>query len=124
MFASRSFRGDFLRQSYVNPGVVTETVIDEVMQGAKTAGYMTGMTSLMTQYREGDEIAIASQIKVPVLILWGDQDRNKPLSEATQLQAMLAGSQLVRFANAGHYAHEELPGPLAKALAEWLASLP
>jgi len=120
MFASRDFRGNFLKQSYVDPSIVTEKVIDDVMLGARTEGYMTGMTSLMKQYREGEEIALASQVKVPTLILWGDQDKNKPLSEADELQAMIPGSRLVHFANAGHYVHEEAADGVAQAIKLWL----
>lgn len=120
MFASREFRGNFLKQSYVNPTIVTEQVIDEVMLGARTEGYMAGMTSLMKQYREGEEIALASKVTVPTLIPWGDRDKNKPREEADELQAMLKGASLVRFADAGHYVHEEAPDGVAQAIKDWL----
>ena len=123
MFSSREFRGDFLKKSYVNPEIVTDAVIDEVMMGSRTEGYMAGMTSLMKQYREGEEIILAKQVKVPTLIPWGDEDRNKPREEADELQSMIAGSKLVRFANAGHYVHEEAPDGVAKAIKVWLTTL-
>jgi pimeloyl-ACP methyl ester carboxylesterase len=90
------------------------------MLAARSEGYMRGTTSLMGQYREGEEIALAAKVRVPVLIPWGAQDRNKPLHEATALQALLPGSTLVRFANAGHYVHEEAPEEVAKAIVEWI----
>jgi pimeloyl-ACP methyl ester carboxylesterase len=121
MFGSRQFRGNFLRQSYVNPAIVTEQVIDDVMLGARSAGYMAGMTSLMQQYAEGEEIALAPRVKVPVLIPWGNEDRNKPRSEADELQKMLPGSELVRFDHAGHYVHEEAAAGVAAAIEAWLA---
>jgi len=120
LFASREFRSRFLKKSYVNPEIVTEQVIDDVMLAAQSEGYMRGTTSLMTQYREGEEIALATNVKVPVLIPWGDQDRNKPFQEATELQALLPGSTLVRFSNAGHYVHEEAPTEVAQAIVDWL----
>ena len=120
LFASREFRSRFLKKSYVNPEIVTEQVIDDVMLAAQSEGYMRGTTSLMTQYREGEEIALATNVKVPVLIPWGDQDRNKSFQEATELQALLPGSTLVRFSNAGHYVHEEAPTEVAQAIVDWL----
>lgn len=120
MFASREFRGNFLKKSYVNPDLVTEAVIDEVMLGARTEGYMRGMTSLMTQYAEGEEIRLASRVTVPTLIPWGNQDRNKPPSEAEELQRLLPGSSLVRFDQAGHYVHEEAAAEVAVAIKRWL----
>lgn len=124
MFASREFRGDFLRKSYVDPSIVTEQVIDDVMLAARSEGYMDGMTSLMKQYAEGEEILLAARVRVPVLIAWGDMDRNKPLSEADALQSLLPGSRLVRFATAGHYVHEEAADGVAGAIRDWLRELP
>ena len=123
MFGSRDFRGSFLRKSYVRPEIVTEQVIDEVMLGARTDDYLAGMTSLMTQYREGEEIALAPQVKVPTLIPWGDRDRNKPPSEADELQRMIPGSRLERFPDAGHYVHEEATAGVARAIEDWLRDI-
>ena len=123
MFGSREFRGNFLRKSYVHPEIVTESVIDEVMLGARTEGYIAGMTSLMKQYSEGEEIALASHVKVPTLIPWGNEDRNKPRDEADELQRMIAGSKLVRFDGAGHYVHEEAPDGVAAAINAWLSEI-
>ncbi len=124
LFGSRKFRADFLQKSYVNPAIITPAVIDDVMQGARSEGYMTGMTSLMKQYSEGEEIRLAPRVQVPVLIPWGNQDRNKPRSEADELQKLLPGSTLVRFDAAGHYVHEEQPAAVAEAIRGWLAALP
>jgi pimeloyl-ACP methyl ester carboxylesterase len=85
---------------------------------------MAGMTSLMQQYEEGAEIALAARVRVPVLIPWGNQDRNKSPEEAQTLQRLLPGSTLVRFENAGHYVHEEAPQGVADAIKAWLATLP
>ena len=123
MFGSREVRGNFLKQSYVDPSLVTDQVIDDVMLAARTEGYMDGMTSLMKQYREGEEIVLARRVRVPTLIPWGDRDRNKPLQEADELQSMIPGSRLVHFANAGHYVHEEAAAGVAAAIREWLAGV-
>lgn len=120
LFGSREFRADFLGKSYVNPSLVTPAVIDEVMLGARSAGYLAGMTSLMKQYVEGEEIVLAARVHVPTLITWGDQDRNKRLSEADDLQKLIPGSQLVHFSTSGHYVHEEAAAGVAAAIESWL----
>lgn len=121
LFGSRDFRGSFLSKSYVDPSRVTPQVIDDVMLSARSEGYMAGMTSLMKQYAEGEEIGLAAQVRVPTLIPWGDQDRNKARSEADELQRLIPGSELVRFAHAGHYVHEEAAEGVAQAIESWLA---
>ncbi len=123
LFGSRAFRGDFLGKSYVDPTLVTPAVIDEVMLGARSEGYMAGMTSLMKQYAEGEEIQLAARVRVPTLIPWGDQDRNKLRSEADDLQRLIPGSELVRFAGSGHYVHEEAADGVASAIRAWLARI-
>lgn len=123
LFASRDFRGNFLRRSYVDPTLVTEQVIDDVMLGARTEGYMQGMTSLMSQYAEGEEIALARRIDVPTLIPWGNEDRNKPATEAEALQQLIPGSKLVRLPNAGHYVHEEAAAAVASVMLAWLETI-
>ena len=119
-FGSRSFRERFLKLSYVDPSIVTPRVIDDVMLGSRTEDYLPGTTSLMAQYVEGEEILLLPQVKVPTLILWGDQDRNKQRSEADQLVRALAGATLVRFPQAGHYVQEEAAVPVARAILQWL----
>ena len=124
LFGNRDFRERFLKTSYMDPALVTPQVIYDVMLSARAEGYMAGMTSLMQQYAEGEEIALAPRVKVPTLIAWGDRDRNKALSEADDLQRLVAGAQLVHFASAGHYVHEEAAEGVARAIEAWLRQLP
>ena len=123
LFASREFRGNFLRKSYLDPAIVTDQVIDDVMLGARTDDWYPGVTSLMGQYVEGEEIALAPRVRVPTLIPWGDADRNKPRSEADELRRMLPEATLVRFPRAGHYVHEEAAEGVARAIEAWLPSI-
>jgi pimeloyl-ACP methyl ester carboxylesterase len=115
-FGRREFRGDFLRRSYVNPAIVTDEVIDELMLAAHSEGYLAGTTHMMGQYETGNEPDVARRVRVPTLIVWGLQDRSKPAGELEAVQALIPGSEVVRVANAGHYVHEEQPEVVAAAL--------
>jgi pimeloyl-ACP methyl ester carboxylesterase len=115
-FGRREFRADFLRRSYVDPGVVTEQVIDELMLAARSEGYLEGTAHMMGQYETGEEPDFARRVRVPTLIIWGLQDRSKPPGELEAVQALIPGSEVVRVANAGHYVHEEQPEVVAAAL--------
>ncbi len=124
-FGSRDFRAQFLRTSYIDPSIVTEAVVDDVMAGSRMQGYLDGMSSLMDQYAEGQELPLLEKIGKPTLIIWGAADRNKPIEESTQLQRSIAGSRLVVIDNVGHYVHEEAPAESAEALlqaSDWLWS--
>jgi pimeloyl-ACP methyl ester carboxylesterase len=127
-FGERSFRESFLKSSYLDPGIVTDAVLDELMLGPRSEGYLEGTTALMGYYKAGDEIDMLADVTVPTLIVWGQEDKRKPPGEATQLSDMIAGSRLVIVEDAAHYVHEEKPQVAANAIIAakdfWINSAP
>jgi pimeloyl-ACP methyl ester carboxylesterase len=119
-FGTRGFRERFLRQSFVDQSIVTPQVIDDMMLGPRSRGYLDGMTSLMGQYVEGEELPLLARVSVPTLIVWGMQDKSKKPHELEELQSMLPGSVAVRVHESGHYVHEEQPEQVAAAMIEAL----
>ena len=115
-FADRSFRERFIKTSFVNPDLITEEVMDELMLATRTENYMDGNTQLMSYYVAGREVEMLDDLRIPVLIIWGVQDSNKPAGEAQQLQGLIANSQLVLVDDAGHYVHVEAPEETAAAI--------
>lgn len=117
LFGDRAFRSAAIRGSFIEPSIITEEVVDELMLASRSEGYLAGTTSLMGQYTApGSEIPLLAQVQVPVLIVWGGQDRSKPAEEFGQLQALLPGSSAALIPTAGHYVHEEAPGESAAAI--------
>jgi pimeloyl-ACP methyl ester carboxylesterase len=118
-FGNRSFRESFLKQSYVRPEIITPAVVDDLMMTVKSEGYMSGMTSMMGQYSAASEGPLMPDVRVPVMITWGEQDRNK---DEAELQALIAGLsnapvvEVLRVPDAGHYVHEEGAAAVADAL--------
>jgi pimeloyl-ACP methyl ester carboxylesterase len=116
IFASRDFRAHFLRRSFANQSLVTPEMLDEMMLATRSAGYLAGTTAMMGQYRTGDEPDVARRVQVPTLICWGMQDRGKPPGELAGLARLMPAARIVRFAEAGHYVHEEEPEGVAAAI--------
>lgn len=117
LFGNREFRGSAIRGSFADPSIITEEVLDELMLASRSEGYLAGTTSLMGQYTPpGSEIPLLAQVRVPVLIVWGGQDRSKPEGEFEQLRELLPGSEAVLVPAAGHYVHEEAPDESAAAI--------
>jgi pimeloyl-ACP methyl ester carboxylesterase len=117
LFGDRAFRSRAIRGSFVDPSIITEDVMDELMLAARSEGYLAGTTSLMGQYTPpGSEIPLLAQVRVPVLIVWGGQDRSKPAGEFEQLRELLPGSTAVLIPQAGHYVHEEAAAEAAAGM--------
>jgi len=108
-FANRDFREGFLKQSYYNPEIVTEKVMDRVILGSQTKDYMSGMSSMLSKTYNANEAELMNKVKLPTLIVFGIEDRNKSMEEAEELRGGFTNSRLEIIQNAGHYVHEESP---------------
>ncbi len=75
----------------------------------------------MTQYAP---VADLSQVKVPTLVVVGDQDQLTPPKVAREMAAAINGAELVVLRNAGHLANIEQPALFNQVLADFLTSLP
>lgn len=51
----------------------------------------------------------AHLITQPTLLLWGENDRDTPLSDGERLHAEIPGSRFIVFLDCGHLPHEEYP---------------
>jgi pimeloyl-ACP methyl ester carboxylesterase len=115
-FSDREFRKNFLARAYVNPEIITEQVIDDIMLGTYTDDYLSGTTQMMNFYKSGDEEIMLAKVRVPTLIVWGVEDKGKPDGEAELLRDILPNGRLVLVQNAAHYVHEEKPAETAAAI--------
>ena len=118
LFADESFRRRSLEGSFYDPSLVDDAMIERVMRATRTPDYMSGMTAMMGDYREGDEFPLLKALSQPTLLVWGVEDRNKPSGEAELLEAEIPNAKLVRIPDAGHYVHEERPRATADAIRE------
>ena len=117
-FGDREFRERFLKVSYVDPTIVTDEVMDNLQLATRSEGYLTGTTTMMGQYEEAQEGQMMGDVDVPVVIVWGEQDRNKTPEELAALRAGFRNNIVITAADAGHYVHEESPELVAKGLVD------
>ena len=106
-FGDRAFRETFLKNSFVDPSMVTEEMMDDLQRAVQSEGYMAGSTAMMNYYEAATEVALLPEVAVPTVIGWGQQDKNKGPAELQQLREGLQGEIVVEVADAGHYVHEE-----------------
>jgi pimeloyl-ACP methyl ester carboxylesterase len=58
----------------------------------------------------------AHLISQPTLLLWGENDREIPISDGERLHREIPGSRLIVFLNCGHLPHEEFPEEFVKVV--------
>ena len=115
-FTKRDFREAFLKRSFIHPSIVTDEVVDEIMLGVRSEGYMDGTTSMMSKYYVANELELLPSLGLPTLIIFGQEDRTKSIDEAIALNENIKGSKLHLIENAGHYVHEEAPEKVTKKI--------
>jgi non-heme chloroperoxidase len=72
---------------------------------------------------EDDSLGELDKIKVPTLIVWGDQDAILPRSDQESLAAAILGSRFLVYPGAGHAFYWEDPGRVASDLAAFIADV-
>ena len=60
---------------------------------------------------------------MPVLLLWGEQDKVIPVSHGRAFEAAIPGSKLITYADAGHLPMEETPEQVARDIDRWIEGL-
>ncbi|MNU86501.1 2-hydroxy-6-oxononadienedioate/2-hydroxy-6-oxononatrienedioate hydrolase [compost metagenome] len=67
-----------------------------------------------------DALPVLHGLKVPLLLVCGQQDQWSPPSRHQAMHALVPGSQLQLIENCGHMSPMEQPGAVSAALVEWL----
>ena len=65
-----------------------------------------------------------SEVRMPVLVITGDDDRIVPTAQSIRLAGELPDAELVVIPNCGHVPHEECPQAWLEATTAFLAALP
>lgn len=61
-----------------------------------------------------------ARLTIPVLLLWGEQDKVTPPTLGERLRDEIPGAQFVTIPNAGHMLLEDAPGEVAKRVADFV----
>ena len=62
----------------------------------------------------------AKNIKMPTLLIWGENDTETPLSDGQNFSRLINGSILEVLKDAGHFAHQEKPKEVAELMRKFL----
>ena len=110
-------RVDKLLAADADPAVRCEVV--ETMGRIDPAAYALGVRAVWL----ADQAERAQAIRVPTLVLVGEEDRITPPALSRELAALVPGASLVTIAGAGHLANLERPVEFNRAVGEFLTEM-
>ena len=110
-------RVDVLLAQPAAPEVRSEVV--ETMAGIDPAAYRIGAEAVWL----ADQRDRAEQIRVPTLVLVGDQDLITPPDLSNELVDLIPDARMQVIAGAGHLSNLEKPGVFNRAVDDFLADL-
>jgi pimeloyl-ACP methyl ester carboxylesterase len=118
-FTPRSIVVDGLNSAIVHKNIITDEMVDRYWDFIRMSGTReaTIIRSRIRDKRIRDEIP---NIKIPTLILWGDNDHTIPVEAAYAFHAAIAGSKLIVYPNTGHIPQEEVADQSAADLRAFL----
>lgn len=100
-----------------HPGVVAR--MEAMVRGTSVNGYC-GCAAALARLNYGTRL---NKIKVPVLVMCGDEDHGAPPENSRQMAAMIEGARFVEIKQAGHIANIEQPEMFNDAVGEFFDAI-
>lgn len=122
-FFSRSLVHQAMKKIYYDPSKITEEQIDaywlpyQMEGGREVVIHILGSFNQDFLERLGESY---SQMKMPILLIWGEEDTWIPISHLARLSEDFSHAEQVKIPFSGHAPHEETPDEVNGCLVEFL----
>jgi pimeloyl-ACP methyl ester carboxylesterase len=113
-----------VEEVYGDRARVTETLVDRYYELTRHEGNREALLDRLTAPADPPLDDRLAELRVPVLLEWGERDRWIPPSFAQRFEGGIHGARLVTYPDAGHVPMEELPEATARDAEAFLAALP
>lgn len=108
-YVHRKGVSDYLKNVFFNTNLISDEMIKEFSRPLSDRGFYKALIRLV-RHREGDlEPYELKQIKVPTLLIWGEDDRVVPIHVGKRLVKDLPNAELITYKKTGHLITEERP---------------
>ena len=112
-----------LSQSVSNQAIVTPAAVDRYWELLRYPGNREATFARFAQPRKSVSREALASLKVPTLILWGEEDALIPVAAGRWLHAALPGSRLIFYPGIGHLPMEEAASSTSRDLRGWVAGI-
>ncbi len=115
------------RIAYPNQEAVTDELVEILSSPAYDEGSGQTLVRLSRSVRKAGFAKsvkdLLPQINLPILLIWGLQDKMIPPNQARAIASLNPRLKLIELPNAGHCPHDEYPDEFNSLLLEWLDSI-
>jgi pimeloyl-ACP methyl ester carboxylesterase len=112
--------------AYANPAAIDDELIESLVTPAGDLGAAVAFAAIikaMTSPKFGPKVsAVLPGLEMPILLIWGQQDRMIPPSLGQQFASYNPKVKLVELEDAGHCPQDEQPEQVNQAILDWLQS--
>lgn len=112
--------------AYANPAAISAELVEILTLPAQDRGAAATFSALfkaMTSSKFGPRVKdILPTLNIPMLLMWGRNDRMIPPYLARQFTELNSNLELVELDNAGHCPHDECPEQVNQSLLEWIGA--
>ncbi len=110
--------------AYANPDRVTDELVDLFLAPAREreapAAFVKIMQGMTSSNFSPNIRRLLPEMAIPMLLIWGDEDRMIPSGTAKHLLDLNSRLELINLSGAGHCAHDELPDAVNEIIRNWL----
>ena len=118
----RSLVEKSLRQSVTNQAFITDATVDRYWELLRYPGNRQATITRFAAKRQSFDAARLATLKLPVLVLWGEEDRLINADGARWYARSVPASQLILYPNIGHLPQQELAEQSAADVARFMGS--
>lgn len=120
---------NILLSVYGNKDSVDDDLVEIIREPALAEGALDAFVSIVTGPPGPNPVQLMPQIKIPVLILWGDEDPFTPIDGPvgkyfSSLPSQVPNISLSMLQGVGHCPHDDRPNLVHEKLVPWLSALP
>lgn len=98
----RPFVEEHMRKVFVNEQFITEEAIGEIVTILEDRGRVLNLIHAARSAKKDNLKDVLGQIKVPTLLLWGEDDQVTTMEVAEMFHKLIPNSQLVTIKKCGH----------------------
>lgn len=98
----RHFVRDHMHRVFVNPKFITDEAVEEIYQILTSRARTLNLIHAARSAKKDNLETLLGQIKVPTLLLWGEDDEVTTMSVAETFHRLIPNSELVTIKKCGH----------------------